>query len=67
MHVSEVQCFKIKGECSFRNAAIDGCEAPLRVIHDISDAGSDFRFTPSSDQTAALQQPPLGPDLPIGS
>jgi hypothetical protein len=30
-------------------------------------AGSDFRFTPNSDRMAALRQPTLGPDLPIGA
>jgi hypothetical protein len=54
-------------EQAFRNASIDDDKVTLWVIHDISDASSDFRFTPSSDQTAALRQPPLGPDLPIGA
>jgi hypothetical protein len=33
----------------------------------ISGTDWDCRFTPSSDQTAALRQAPLGPDLPIGA
>ena len=40
---------------SFRTAVIGGGEAPLRVIHDISGAAWDFRFTRNSDWAAALQ------------
>jgi hypothetical protein len=39
----------------FRNAAIDGREMTQWVIHVISAAGSDFRFTPASDRIAALR------------
>jgi hypothetical protein len=38
----------------FRNAAIGDSEVTLWVMNVISGAGWDFRFTPNSDQTAAL-------------
>jgi len=40
---------------TFRNAAIDGGKVSLWVKRVISSPRLDFRFTPVSDQTAALQ------------
>jgi hypothetical protein len=52
---------------TFRSATFDTVEVSLWVNRVISGPASDFRFSPESDQTAALRQVSLGPDPLIGS
>jgi hypothetical protein len=50
---------RIRGERSFRNASISNSKRSLWVIHVISGAGSDFRFSPESDRIDALREATL--------